>query len=554
MKQFLLILIGVLSLASCQNTQQAHFQYEISPVYKDSTAQLKVVLQFTPEADGTTTLLFQDKAWGQDSLHGIVADIQVLDVTGEVTPQPEEDKFELSHPENLESIRVSYLLKQDFDGDLTTRNDFRPVISEDYFHVFSHMMFMLPQHIIEEQQDDFSVQLDWINFPESFQLVNSFGRQQTQQFIPTISESEFHSAIWTGGDFRVYPIDIEGNEVIFSIRGDWEKVEDQVMVDLLTNTVTAQRDFWQDHSQPYFLVSMIPTVQDRGYSFHGTGLTHSFAVAASNNEYLEVEGLAYLFNHELMHNWTGKLIENDNEEEQYWFSEGFTEYYTFKNVARNNIYNLGKEFLVEKMNESIFALYTSPVLAAPNSEMNYENFWSNPDYGKLAYYRGALFAMYLDHRIQRQTDGHQSLDDVMLAIKDAALTDGQKLTHDFFIATVNSFLKEDITPFFQRHIVEGVPMDVAQIYTEFGFEFAPESQVFDLGFQVSENKKIQNLDLTSNAYQAGLREGDKISKASYQYEPDVQAEFSVLRDGKEQSVVFYPAKLAPIPELLKLQG
>ena len=57
---------------------------------------------------------------------------------------------------------------------------------------------------------------------------------------------------------------------------------------------------------------MIPTVQEQGSGFQGSGLTNSFATNATNNKYLEIEGLVYLFNHELQHNWTGHIIKNDD--------------------------------------------------------------------------------------------------------------------------------------------------------------------------------------------------------------------------------------------------
>ena len=88
MRYFLLLFLALVTMASCQDRQSADFQYEISPLRIDSTEHLKVIVAFTPEADGSTNLLFQDKAWGQDSLHQIVADIRILDVAGEVTSNP----------------------------------------------------------------------------------------------------------------------------------------------------------------------------------------------------------------------------------------------------------------------------------------------------------------------------------------------------------------------------------------------------------------------------------------------------------------------------------
>jgi len=244
-------------------------------------------------------------------------------------------------------------------------------------------------------------------------------------------------------------------------------------VELLKNTLMAQRKFWNDHSQPYFSVTMIPIFEPNGSSWQGTGLTNSFALAASNNEYLEVQGLVYLLNHELQHNWIGLTIKNDNEEEQYWFSEGFTDYYTMKNIAINRIYDLDEKFFIQEFNSKLKNLYKSPVVASPNSEINYDNFWKDRHYSDLPYLRGAVFAFILDQQIQRDSNGGKSLDDVMKQLHENSDT---KLSHPYFVKTVNPYLKEDFEPFFNRHIVDGEPFEMETIFKD-----------LDLDYQVSDS-------------------------------------------------------------------
>jgi predicted metalloprotease with PDZ domain len=42
-----------------------------------------------------------------------------------------------------------------------------------------------------------------------------------------------------------------------------------------------------------------------------------------------------MLNHEMMHEWTGGKIQNKAGELNYWFSEGFADYYAFKNRLRS---------------------------------------------------------------------------------------------------------------------------------------------------------------------------------------------------------------------------
>ncbi|MCW5519150.1 hypothetical protein J1N09_04830 [Aureitalea sp. L0-47] len=554
MKKILVLLAITALFLSCNSTTTDTLNFVIKPSEINEKPALEVTLSFVPSDSTATVLLFQDQGWGQENLHNLVHNLRIEEGANEIIQKKEKDHYVIKHEASSEKITISYTLLQDTEGKLNTEKAIRPIINEDYFHIYSHNFFMLPKSVIDQTGDSFNVVIEWQEFPESYALQNSFGGGIAQQIGP-ISEAEFHSAVFVGGDFRIYEKTIEGNKVVFATRGEWEAFNDNDIVNVLESTLKAQRDFWEDHSQEYYLVSMIPTIQEQGYSFHGTGLTNSFSTTVSNNEFVEIEGLVYLFNHELQHNWTGKVIENANEEEQYWFSEGFTEYYTFRNIAANGIYELDEAYFVEKLNENVKNLVSSPVLAAPNSEINYENFWSSYDYSKLPYFRGSVFAFILDMKIRQESNGEKSLDDLMLRIKEDAVSKGIKLDHDYFLETTNEFLSNDITPFFETHIVEGKPFDLESIYSEFGLEYNASSEVFDLGFSFDDDRKfVAAVDEGSQAFDAGIREGDKVVKLSYMRDHRKEAEFTVLRDGKEMNIKYFPVNQANIPQLLPFES
>ena len=549
----ILLLIGCLS--SCAKTTN-DLSYVVSPgESQNGEATLKIEMTFQANPEGRSLLLLQDTAWGQDSLYNVIESVRLVNAKGSILKKRDSNYIEIVHPKNLKKVVFEYVLKQDTEGELTTMKTYRPVIQPNYFHVFSHNLFMLPFDIVEDKKEGFDIAIEWKGFPGHYNFQNSFGSNSRKQRIEGIIEQKFHSAVFLGGDFRVYSRKVKNNEVSFAVRGDWEVFDDSTMTRILEQTVTVQRDFWKDHSQEYFSVSMIPTILERGSSFQGSGLTNSFATSASNNEYLEVEGLVYLFNHELMHNWTGHIIKNENEEEQYWFSEGFTEYYTFKNIAKNKIYGLGGNYFIKKLNETQRLLYESPVKNAKNEEINYTNFWSSRDYGKLPYYRGALFAFYLDQSIRETSNGKLSLDDMMLEIKEAAVTNGQKLSHDYFLKTASNYLGDDIGILFDKHILKGEDLRILDLYKNLDLEFDTTSKIFDLGFEFSDDKKnIASIDKLSKAYEAGLRKGDRLTSRSYRYDPNFKAEFIRVSGDKEEKIEFYPAKEVALPNLLPTAG
>lgn len=552
MKRLIISFSIILLLFSCTKDLDNTVSYTISPLVKNGKHHLKIKMAFTAESNGETHLLYQDKAWGQDSLHNVIHDIKILTEKGEIVSNRDSGWYSITHPKDLNQIEIEYTIKQDSDGDLTTRDTYRPIVQSDYFHLFSHNFFMLPKHVLDTSNDNFNVTINWEDFPENYTLTNSFGNNEVTQVIENTSEEKFHTAVFVGGDFRVHEMDIKGKKVAFAIRGDWKVFKDSTIVEVLEKTVTAQRNFWKDHTQDYFAVTMIPTIQEKGSSFQGSGLTNSFATNASNNEYLEVEGLVYLFNHELQHNWTGLLIKNDDEEKQYWFSEGFTDYYTIKNISKGKIFNLDETYFINEFNSFIKSLYTSPVKEMPNNKLTYETFWSGKEgVQKLPYRRGAILAFCIDQKIKQDSNGEFSLDDVLLDFKNDALKSDQKITHPYFIKTVNKYLKKDFKPFFDTHIENGKLYNLEQLFTDFNFEYVPNSKVFDLGFTFSEGKKsVLSIDETSEAYKAGLRAGDLLKSRSYYYDStEYEAEFTVLRNGKTIDIKYFPTRYAEIPQL-----
>lgn len=543
---FYTFLATIISSCSKKNL----ISYRVSHSIKHEIPFLNIQMEFRANPSGETILLLQDKAWGQEDLHNTLSNLKSEQAL-KIIKEKDSNRIIIKHSKNINRIQFSYTLQQDRKGSITKINTYRPVIQEDYFHVFSHNLFMLPKDYVPNSNTSFDVEIEWVGFKDTHSLINSFDTNKRKQKIENTNEEKFHNAVFTGGDYRSYSLNIKGNKVVFGIRGEWTAFQDSTIINILEKTLIVQRDFWKDHTQKYFAIIMTPYLSNGG-SFQGTGLTNSFNVSASNNKYLEVENLAQLFNHELQHNWTGLLIKNDNEEAQYWFSEGFTDYFTIKNMAKNNIYSLNERYFIKEFNKIITDLYTSPVKEAPNKDINYTNYWSDRHYGKLPYRRGAIFAFYLDHKIKQESNGKKSLDDLMFAIKKDAQDKNQRITHSYFISKSNEYLNEDIKPFFDKHIENGKLYDLAAIFQEFDYHFTPTSEVFDLGFTFTEDKKhIAQIDKKSNAYKSGLRKGDRVLSRNYSYgSPNKEAVFKIKKEGKKISYIYMPVKNAKIPSLI----
>ena len=192
---------------------------------------------------------------------------------------------------------------------------------------------------------------------------------------------------------------------------------------ILERTIRNQYTFWNDSIDKLYSVSLIPTYETNSYSVGGSALTDSFISYASNNIGTTIQGLTWLYNHELMHKWIGRTIQIEEDVVQYWFSEGFTDYYAYKLMLKNNDLDL-QGFINVINNEIIVPHYGDTVATIPNSELTFETYWSNyATYAKLPYRRGLLYAFLIDTQIKQQSEFSKSLDDLMFELITTAKED-----------------------------------------------------------------------------------------------------------------------------------
>ncbi len=109
-------------------------------------------------------------------------------------------------------------------------------------------------------------------------------------------------------------------------------------------------------------------------------------IQGTNNPFNDKNSYLYLLHHELMHEWIGNKIQNKNEELNYWFSEGFTDYYTYKNRLR--IKDISTDEWLRLFNSEVIRNHwKNPQRDIPNYKIK-DDFWKSRDVEKVPYRRG----------------------------------------------------------------------------------------------------------------------------------------------------------------------
>lgn len=449
-------------------------RFTISPVSTDGKYRLQVEVEFDGSPKGVTFLDFQDNQFGEsDQMAFVHFPEQYPGVS--IRKEPDSNRLMVNHLP-MKRVRVLYQILdlQDSSELFFQYCCYKPIINKDYFHVQTGHLLIAPEGYWDGPDDLQTIQLRWEHFPADWVLHNSFGPDTSQ--LVALTNSEFSVGVLVGGDFRRFKFEVKGQPVYLLTRGEWSQFSDDTLLNLLKRTVEGHRAFWNDFSDTIYTVTFLP-IQDapwnersRVVSVGGSGLTNSFMSFATDNPGVEFNLIRYVWVHELMHHWIGVHIQNADEERQYWFSEGFTEYFTLKNSLRYGLINTD-EFL-DGLNNFASEHYSSPLRTMPNDSMSYDHFWNGGKaWEKLPYNRGCLYAFYLDNLIRTKTKGTQNLDQLMRKILSEVRTNpNQKLDHPFFTKMLIPFAGKSSVQYFDNFIELGKPINFTRSRLPEGLE------------------------------------------------------------------------------------
>ncbi|MCS3531716.1 M1 family aminopeptidase [Chryseobacterium sp. JUb7] len=425
---------------------------------------LKIQVEYTvPDSAKTAYFHYSNSNWGEENLFKSLIIKQEDNPQNTFETHPEKDEIKI-RPQKGGKISFIYHIKQDFSE--PSHHVFnRPRVKNNFFHVLGKNLFIVPKSFTEMPENEtIDISIEWVNFPEKFKVHNTFGTQIKKQRIKTSLWQGFYHSLFVGGDYRIYGFRFHEKQIYFAIRDQWHNgFTDDFLFSNLKKAIQSQRDFWKDYSQDYFTVIMTPTVsQDdelfKGYSTKGSAIQNAFMIHGTNNLFNNKNSYLYLLHHELMHDWIGNKIQNKNEELNYWFSEGFTDYYTYKNRLR--IKDISFDEWVSLFNTEILAgHWKNPSRNIPNYKIK-DDFWKNRNIEKIPYRLGAIFAFWLDNQIMIKSNYTKSLDNLMRELLVYCTKNKIKFSDEIFLDLVAKYLNQDISYFFQKHIISGEDIEL----------------------------------------------------------------------------------------------
>jgi predicted metalloprotease with PDZ domain len=197
-----------------------------------------------------------------------------------------------------------------------------------------------------------------------------------------------------------------------------------------------------------------------------------------------------------MHDWIGYKIRNggqSNDMQYAWFSEGFTEYFAYKNMYASGFIS-ADEYIKILNEEFLSSYYNSDLANAPNSMIE-KDFFNKEEVYQLPYKRGCVLAFYLDNAIKFDTYYRHNLHDFMIEMLDHYYENDEALSEnfDFFIKNLDKYMKNrNISSFLKTHITDGNPIS-PQLFVLPAFW---KLTINDKGIpELSLNKEIKNWEV-----------------------------------------------------------
>ena len=299
-------------------------------------------------------------------------------------------------------VRSAYL-ENPTSGDLYAG----PAIDPHWLATLGEFIFIVPEHA-----ETTPVTFEWKPGPQHWICLSNLDRPTTGE--PLTVTRLLASSIIASPHLRVVERPIFGGVLRMAAVGSWSVPIDRD-ADLVAKIVSAQRAFWGDMTGPMTVTTL--ALAGSGEGSAGVGGYRGFAqyLSAATTPAQQFRGIA----HELTHSWIpgrlGEMPEGNDEAALYWFSEGFTEFYTQRTLLRSGMWSL--EDFIGDLNDTLVAYAANPNNRQPNAWTS-AHFWTDNAIQRIPYMRGNFLAYLLDIQIRQKSDHKIGLDQVIFRMRD----------------------------------------------------------------------------------------------------------------------------------------
>jgi predicted metalloprotease with PDZ domain len=401
------LLLCASSIAAAQHSEAPSkaIHYTLSPLAGiNGVEALEVEVRFVGNRQGQSTFKLPSNAIGGHERWRYLSHFEGHGVR--IIENEKDRRVFLYRPRA--AVTVRYRVRSAYAENPVDGNAFAgPVILPHWLATLGEFIFIVPEHA-----ETTPVSFQWKPGSTHWQSLSNLDHPSAEESLTVARLLE--SSIIASPYLKVVERPIFGGALRMAAVGAWSVPLDEY-ADVVAKIASAQRAFWGDMAGPMTVTTVALADSDKASG--GVGRYRGFAqyVPAASTP----EGQIRVIAHEHVHSWIpsrlGEMPREEDEATLYWFSEGFTEFYTERTLLRAGIWTL--EDFVSDLNDVLASYAGSPYNHESNAWTS-ARFWSDNDIQRIPYWRGNLFAYLLDHHIRQELRIKTGLDQLILLMRE----------------------------------------------------------------------------------------------------------------------------------------
>ena len=525
---------------------------------------IKVTTRFQATG-GTYTELKAETFWSGTSNDNLYTNIQAFSDNGArmLLKKTGDRKWRVNT--NIgQWVEVHYFIQANNNADLSN-TQYRAILNKSIFHGAGRLFLVLPN---DKMNELFNVNIKWQNFEGiNWQTVQAVAANPQQDQYEIVSKSALLSSVFMAGDFDLHQVLTPYGIVKIAVqKNDW-RFTDEEFSSLARKIVQSEREFFNVDINPDaepFLISLVEVDRNlNGISISGTSLHNSFAMFSSpkaqlmQTDYSEPNTtIGFVLAHEMMHQWIGTDLQTNETPEAlgYWFTEGFTDYFSLQVLYQYQLITLPT--YIEMLNGFLRNYWLSAHRNLNNNKVA-KSFWRDVGIQKIPYLRGFLIALSTDQSMRLRSNIRlQNLLQKMLDKSDGMATNTGVSNKALLYNLEKHIGKEQV-----NHL-RNVMQNGKTIQLNFNL-LNPCLKIqnkqfgdYDPGFDLDKSEVemvISGLTVSAAAYKAGLRNGNEIAGWSFTPNPRENSSVSIYTDkrGTVKTFEFLPVdKTTAVPQAI----